>query len=287
MRKLDFLGDEDVACFIQWLADVISGKEVLRFKHVGGNYCFLDDALAKYSWPFKKVEFKHPVSGEKFFLAAGSCFAENQDRLEEFSRNLRNCLDGGSDWNDLSGHMEAVMRWGGVYTRTKNGGGNAGWLDGFSGQPERLIDYLKRACNVLSRDNEDDLRSMPELRSNSGLTKVYSLCLDNFVIYDSRVSGALAWLIKKWADGKYRKVPEELEVSCMRGRGNLIRSPDEEVFPYFVPSGLPSNHHRHAQWNLRASWLIESAIHLSGSGRTSREVEAALFMMGYDLSEAI
>jgi hypothetical protein len=136
---------------------------------------------------------------------------------------------------------------------------------------------------------------MSDLRSNAGMTKIHSLLLPNFVIYDSRVAAALAWLVRRWAK-RSKNVPAHLRFACMRANTSKekvkVRSPDPSVFRNFSPSGAARNHHRHAMWNLRANWLIAEALEQvrkkdARRSRSSREVEAALFMMGEDLSRAL
>lgn len=76
---------------------------------------------------------------------------------------------------------------------------------------------------------------------------------------------------------------------CANSTKGKKRSPDEETFKYFAATG--DKHHHHAKWNLRANWIIEAAITAAQeqpnrNQLSSRELEAALFMMGYDLSQA-
>ena len=141
--------------------------------------------------------------------------------------------------------------------------------------------------------DDHDLNEFGDRRFNSGMTKVYSLLLENFIIYDSRVAAALAWLVWQWCRSRDPAVPLPplLAFACPTARGGGIRNPDEAAFPY-----LNVKPREHAKWNLRANWILQEAFTLPNSGKTSiapgnfnslREVEAALFTMGSDLRHAI
>ena len=111
---------------------------------------------------------------------------------------LRDCLAAPAiDEVLLAQWIKAVLFWGGVYTRHRNGGGNAGWLDDRV-QAEDLAVNLRAALAALTDASVYFDRGPTDLRSNAGLTKVYSLVLDDFIIYDSRVAAALAWLVTVW-----------------------------------------------------------------------------------------
>jgi hypothetical protein len=133
------------------------------------------------------------------------------------------------------------------------------------------------------------------LRSNAGTTKVHSLLLQDWVIYDSRVAAALAWLVYQWSS---RRPPSFLQFGCMRANSvrNKSRSPDEKMFKYFTASGDVRNHRVHLKWNLRANWVLSAALNAANRRcglnevapfASLREVEAALFMVGDDLSVAL
>ena len=52
---------------------------------------------------------------------------------------------------------------------------------------------------ALFSDEASDARHFIRLnRFNAGITKVYSMVLENFIIYDSRVAAALGWLVAQF-----------------------------------------------------------------------------------------
>lgn len=62
-----------------------------------------------------------------------------------------------------------------------------------------------------------------------------------------------------------------------------VRNPDAGCFRQ-----IDNQEKLHLHWNIRASWLIAAALERSGNKpfANSRELEAALFMIGYDLGDS-
>ena len=165
------------------------------------------------------------------------------------------------------------MAWGGV----KHGNNN--WI----GNNENNICHIVNSVNGAITLGDDSVAPVPPLRFNSGMTKLYSLLNPNFIIYDSRVAAALAWLVYCWSP----IVPRELAFRCMLARKTIqqkIRNPDPNQF-----CGINNNPHEHFKWNIRANWILEEALTKSVVKYPKlrflnlREVEASLFMLGADL----
>lgn len=299
MKKMDFLKG-DTADFTDWLGEVIAGAKQLHFTYAPGT-AGVDDTLAaaknRYCWPKSRTVIETPES--VITLTRNSCLQRNQQVLDELSKGIRDCLAAKRpDEEALAGWVRAIMVWGGVYTETKNGGGNAGWL---KENRETLAVYLKRILPALSDPSGDLPNPEGDLRSNAGTTKVHALILSDFVIYDSRVAAALAWLVKQWAsEHDVSPIAEHLRFACMRANTPSTRpkprSPDPVIFPYFAATGHIRNHRKHATWNLRANWVLREALDKainSAGGKSAlsfqsvRDVEAALFMMGENLEHAL
>ena len=130
------------------------------------------------------------------------------------------------------------------------------------------------------------------------MTKVYSLLVPNFIIYDSRVAAALAWLVTKWCKHvSKRSVPDLLAFPCMPAKDGdnprIRKSRNPSCGDWFFPR-MNGNVRRHAQWNLRASWVLRECLNLSSGTEFHkcpppndlRALEAALFMLGYDLNQS-
>jgi hypothetical protein len=286
MLKREFLDDKAVVGFSNWLSQIISGSAELGFAHRQGRDSSLEDAKQRYRWPLKRIDIPSPVG--ELVLRRESSLAENTEVLQTIGSGLRDCLETAVSSKVLFEWVRATLIWGGVYTKR----GNANWL---TNTFERgvLFEYWTGVLDALQRATDDAL--LVDLRSNAGTTKVHSLVLPDWMIYDSRVAAALAWLVHRWSAGQ---PPQHLRFGCMRANSckKKCRSPDQRIFPYFVASGHVRNHHKHAMWNLRANWILRAALdkagEASGSHATStfgtlREVEAALFMMGDDLGKAV
>jgi hypothetical protein len=293
-EKSSFLADAESQRFIAWLAGAIGGQKV-HFTHGTGVDQTLADAKARYAWPARKTTI--PMPGGERVLEGGSDLEQNQALLTALSEGLKNCLAKEPvDAAELCAWMKAVFVWGGVYTDNGNGGGNAGWLIANTADIPR---YLPAVLTALTQGSGTAVRGLGDgFRSNAGTTKVHSLVMDDFIIYDSRVAASLAWLVLQWvAEDGLDDVPQHLRFACMRAKQTpkqkKVRSPDQKIFPYITVAKAVRDHRKHAVWNLRASWILREALskrHAVGPCAhfaTVRDVEAALFMMGADLSHAL
>lgn len=267
MKKNDFLEDPKTRKFIEYFSQELSGDKI-------------NAALESYRWPTRRIDIPTPEG--VMVIHANSSFEENRIVLDKLEAGIRHAFHNSKNSLSLSDWAQAIMVWGGVYTRR----GNAAWLDH---SRTKFYCYLKQALTVLSQDDDQSPVQMMDLRSNAGTTKIYSLLLPNFVIYDSRVAAALAWLVFQWAGQNPLAIPEHLRFACMRANSMKpkARSPCPDIFRYFSASG--KKHHHHAMWNLRANWIIEAATKACPAHRKqrkveSRDVEAALFMIGDNLS---
>jgi len=286
MDKADFLTQS--APFSKWFADLITEKLPLDFRHEQGIDRSLRSALERYRWPNKRIDI--PTPRGLLSIAAHGSFAANAAVLLQLEIGLRRCLDAAQmEETELANWAAAIMRWGGVYTKR----GNGPWLDS---KRASFSAYLRPVLRALSDTSGIAHLGIVDLRSNAGTTKIHSLALPQFVIYDSRVAGALAWLVLRWSRHQNAAVPAHLRFACMRANTTKskvkMRSPDETLFPYFAASGPLLAHQRHATWNLRANWIISDALTranaVAGQEKWSpRQVEAALFMMGADLAPAM
>jgi hypothetical protein len=127
------------------------------------------------------------------------------------------------------------------------------------------------------------------------MTKIYSLLLDNFVIYDTRVAAALAWAVRKYCQANaVGAVPPCLDfpVGCAKEGANIDplqrknRNPSSGSLQFqSLASGRV-----HARWNMRASWLLTDVLDRCPNDHAFRALndplralESALFMIGYDI----
>jgi len=288
MLKGDYLNNADVKDFTKWLATALNDKSITHSYTMPGdkqiNFSGLEDALYQYYWRFK---VQIPGKQRK---REGEDYAASAEVLTILSQGLSNSIRLANlpeknpairDWSI------AVMKWGGVTN------GNVKWLNA---NVNNLADKIEDTSNIL-RGNNDDLNILRPVitRFNAGMTKIYSLLLEDFIIYDSRVAAALAWLVVCWCrENRLAAVPELLQFSCMppnqdnNARIQKIRNPSNGGYSFPWMNNNPS---RHAHWNLRASWILAKAINTSKGTRFHahinplRALEAALFMWGYDLGQ--
>jgi hypothetical protein len=284
MDRQGFLSADGVLPFVQWMAQHLRSESGLGHGYARPRaeplvFLNLDDALQKYEWRYR---FK----GIDDLDYRGTTFNENAEVLATLQERLRQALE--ADPDDDRAVMEAaveVVRWGGVAPH------NERWLrDNEGGLASRL-----RNVKALIEQDDDAVLFKNDLRFNAGMTKVYSLLIDGFIIYDSRVAGALAWFIVQWMrTNEPRVIPPSLGFPCMSAKeaANATRhklrnpQPGSLDFPW-----LRNQAHLHVKWNLRASWIIgallQTAADTSFTGTEgSRKLEAALFMWGYDLTGA-
>jgi hypothetical protein len=142
---------------------------------------------------------------------------------------------------------------------------------------------------VLTRDN---------LRFNAGMSKVYSLICQKFVIYDSRVAAALGWAVTRFCEAHaITQIPAELAFPWAPARQSATHPSANRRNPSTNTLQFPQIRRSsdHAQWNLKASWLLEAVLEHPNAenslfmaskplGHGLRALEAALFMIGYDLT---
>lgn len=278
MNKDEYISDVHVRQFVTWMSANLETKAFAHTYWIKRERKFwscssLFDALEKYEWKFQEIA--------RLSIPCGSSFKENTYALSKIKKSLVLSLKTGDDFLALHA-ATAVMSWGGVR------GGNVDWLvRNQTGLSNLLLD-------MRSALNESDTRQRildSNVRFNAGMTKIYSLICNNFIIYDSRVAATLGWGVVKYCkQNRLEKVPEELSFPRPPFRGEHKR--DASVNKLKFP-GLHSSL-RYLQWNLKASWLLEAVLkheNAKSSGffkdgiNTLRALEAALFMIGYDLCQ--
>lgn len=276
MNKDEYISDMHVRKFVTWMS---ANLETNAFAHTYWikqrrkfwSCSSLYDALEKYEWKFHEIA--------RLSIPSGSSFKENTYALSKIKNLLALSLKNGDDFLALHA-ATAVMSWGGVP------GGNANWL---VRNQTGLADFLRGMQGVLNKFDTGQRLLDSNVRFNAGMTKIYSLICNNFVIYDSRVAATLGWGVVKYCKQNcLEEVPEELRFPHPPFRGNHKR--DASVSKLKFPRLHSSL--QYLQWNLKASWLLESVLKHENAKSSEfvkyennalRALEAALFMIGYDL----
>ena len=211
-------------------------------------------------------------------------FSANMVALNHLRNNLVSALNSQTD-SDTAMRDSAidVMTWGGVRP------GNVMWLTNHHTGLRDIVATMREAIK------EEDTEAIPNgnLRFNSGMTKVYSLICKDFIIYDSRVAAALGWAVTKFCQGENRtKVPKELAFPWAPAKESTGQQNTKRRNPSINQLSFPrlSSGRPHAIWNLKASWLLKDTLEraapneaFKGAADPLRALEAALFMIGYDL----
>lgn len=282
MNRTQYLTKPVVMQFIEWLAvnlnnSTFSHGYIDRRSRQPWCCAGLADAFTQYKW-------SHGPYGT---LSKGNTAASNDTILQALKSDLDRALSPPLNDQSACNVAKEVMTWGGVRN------GNVSWLEthkqGLAGQLGSIRDLL----------DAGDLKSLTAhnkiIRFNAGMTKIYSLIAKDFIIYDSRVAAALGWAVTKFCAGRFSTTPEELAFpwapakESPRALNPKRRNPSTGnlIFPR-----LRQGKH-HAQWNLKASWILHAVLDnlsedskpLNNRGPIAplRRVEAALFMIGYDL----
>jgi len=287
LLKDEYLASKHVTGFSKFLSEYMNDS-TKEFKHnyrnIKKNTEWKCDKLANafqhYEWRVKDC-FSNIATGESF---------ESNNKVLLFLRaRLENYILNKSP-RDLKNAAIDVMKWGGTVN------GNKPFIDELY-TTNKIINYFKDAITFFSKDSfdEDQFKTL-KLRSNAGFTKIYSLLNNNFIIYDSRVAAALTLLVLSYCKNNDLKcVPVELLFCVMpakedkKAQHHKCRNPSQQTLNFPM---MNNNHLVHARSNVMANWLIECSLAkggflLNGKGSDDfRALEAALFMIGYDLSHS-
>ena len=171
-----------------------------------------------------------------------------------------------------------ILQWGGVF---KKGNRDKCIIPEYS-LTKDYEEVSKVWNNILSGKSDFRLDDNFNFESNAGFTKVYSLILDDFIIYDSRVSVALAYIIQN--SFTIEEVPDYLKLFIPP---SYDQNNKRLVSPIFKSTN--SNKKRHFFSNVISNLILKSVAAKINLGKqepdkvTLRDIEAALFMIGYDI----
>ena len=299
----DYLQDRHVGSFTDFLAGQLGDGALTchawrqRGSRLDWQCESLIDAASRYWFPVVS-QFRHLTGPVDF-----NSLRANALVLEDLKRRLR---DARTTKNEAAGCAAAqdIQIWGG----TDRGGHNSRAIGALSKEPGGFLGYLDRCHAAFGTSAALDLspfRVAAGFRSNSGFSKIYALAFDEFVIFDSRVAAALGLMIVRWwllNGAPVSLIPMSLQVLCMPTPTyrDSRRNPNRNVagicgFPVAQRAGNKV-HLLHLQSNIHVNWILRAA--LRGSAFEAevlkrphpfgvvplRALEAALFMIGYDLA---
>lgn len=278
MSRNDYITDEDVREFIKFLAKDIKGegqplghKLQIKDKKVPKNYestrCInsLKEAYESYFWDSKDFTENSRLLGPLRLSLCEAYYSQDQERLVAAANEV-------FDWGLMPNAAEHNKRWAKEHKNFVSSIATA--LREVSSDDPKLGEFDDQTC-----------------RMNSGFTKVYALLHPGSIIYDGRVGAALGLLVSRFLtneEGEATTLPPLLAFPWADGAGEANRNPSSGKLQF---PRIGSENGNHALWNIRANWIIQEVVKKcfkSGgaswlTGDPVRQIEAALFMIGYEV----
>jgi hypothetical protein len=281
LDKQEYFTKPAVRFFTEYMSKILTGEIAI-------NHSYKISRGAKFS--DELVHLKVLEDGYKTYLWSGYSFDETAKKLEEirFEFNL-NAIDASAEQIIYLNAIDKCLVWG-----LGRGGPYKDNICWAKQRMTQLPERIKLGVRLLDSDSPDLSPFADEVRMNAGYTKVFSLLCKNSIIYDGRVGAALGYLVSLFLSGIDEDLRDEyfLELSFPygRGRGKNARNRNPSTPQWTFPA-LGQDSLEHAKWNLKASWIIRSAIESASrngslwvsAGDGLRRVEAALFMVGYQV----
>lgn len=284
MTRKEYCESSDVQEFIRWISYLMDKENSFTHTYIIAKTnerwkCnSIYAAFINYKWSFH-------CNDSKGNIIKGNSFLDSKKILDECSDKLRTSLYTNNDEACFLA-CKQILEWGGVTNKN---------VDRISSM-ENCCDYFKYAIKALEIDNDLEGYINTDIIMNSGFTKIYSLIIDDFIIYDSRVGAALGLLVKCFCEETNReKIPEELLFAWGIKRMTLCgqtaenpRNPSNHIYNF----PLISSSKIHIMNNIRANWLLKEILNKTNSkfnclaeGMALRALEAALFMIGYEVRD--
>jgi len=218
----------------------------------------LKNALHYYYWPYK-IKTKLPVG----YDYCGTSYQSSAKILVLAAKKLNSS-------KDYFDGIAIVLEWGGVTNKNLKTIKNWKYLE-FANE----VKIAQQNWQEFISNKLDLGVGKIDFHINSGFSKIYSLMLDDFIIYDSRTAAALNAIIFE----VLRKAPKNWELRVPSPRVKI----DKRILPNFDTVNTPKQY-----WtcNQIASVLVKEVckrINFKGGDVSIRDVEAALFMLGADI----
>ena len=231
MDRNMFLRDADVQEFLQWAAHFTSGDWQLT--QISGDRFTRNEVVSLYR-------------AHTRYLWDNTDFKATTKLLDGFRDRMRRAMRKGHKSQAARAEFLAaakeVIKWGGTPLK-------------------QLTDVLK--CRALEELGKSSSKLDPKTATMEGLSgfkymgagfsKIYSMMLADFPIYDSRVACALTSLIVLFCEDTRRaKVPEALDIGVPPGRATTQRNPSRR--PYVIRKIRPHTQEPfHARSNVKAA----------------------------------
>ena len=285
MNKQDYMKSQSVSYFIEWISRILDAPNsfhhdyFLKRQKIDWNCDSIFSAYENYTWKFNYTD-------EYNTIIKGSNFTECEAVLYSLSVKLKSGVVQRNN-NVCKAVSHQILEWGGVTNRNMEKIENIGhdWCI-----------YLSETKKQLERDLDSDEYYKSDIIMNSGFTKIYSLLVDDFLIYDGRLGAALGLLVRGYCEEKkLATIPEELNFCWGAGRESIIDSKEKSrrnpSSDKYVFKSLHSPK-AHLENNIRANWIIQEILFNTKSkfnnldeSKRMRAFESALFMIGYHVKD--
>ncbi len=270
MTRDDYLRDFHVKCFVAWLRPRVQGE--VSFEH---GY-----QMHKPQRDWRCCSLWEAYEGYVFGGGNDSDFWATQAKLDQLRCEIRAAERNRHNCRFITAAL-GIMKWGGVL------GGNKKTLCGLG---DRALCTFSHAARLLDPEQADTVGLGGVEYMNSGWTKVYSLMLDGFPMYDGRVGAAMGYLVRRYCeDQQLTEVPGLLRFRWHAGRSSKhLRNPSSESLEFLPLSFGRRGRRTWAECNVRTAWILGEVCDEGRFGKLAeayrvRALEAALFMIGYEL----
>ena len=223
----------------------------------------LADAVSKYAW-------------------SGKNFAENKAELDRLAADLQSAIQRDSN-SDVCAILRAIMHWGGADNKFDR----SGPLSGSNDNADEISAKLSNAVDLI-KDEQASLDSFDgvNLTMNSTMAKIVSLAdpEQKLVAYDGRLGGALGFFVARFTEEReihQYDVADQLLFAVDR---EPKRNPDTNRihFPALFGKTRDRCHASMVRWASQLIWQVAKECQAS-----PREIEAALFMWGYNVAVGV
>ena len=228
-------------------------------------------ARNRYLWPYSvQCSIENPG-----FENTGQTFEDSMSVLS-YAKDLIISNNKLKEESSIKEGTKLILQWGGVYkagNKKKCNDTNYSLLKDYT-------EVINKWNDILNNEDFSENDSF-HFQSNAGFTKVYSLILKDFIIYDSRVSVAMAYIIDRIFKSK---IPDFLQLyipPSYIASENQDRRVVNNIF-----RSTNSNKGRHFFSNVIANLILKAVltkVQENDGNATLRDIESALFMIGYDI----
>ena len=219
----------------------------------------LADAASKYAWH-------------------GKNFTENKAEFDRLAADLQSAIQRNSN-SDVCTILRTIMHWGGA----DNSYRQKGTFEWIERNADEISAKLSNAVDLIKDERASlDCFDGVNLTMNSTMAKIVSLAdpEQQLVAYDGRLGGALGYFVARFTEEReihQYDVADQLLFAVDR---DAKRTPDTNRirFPALFGKTRDLRHATMVRWASQLIWQVAKECDSS-----PREIEAALFMWGYNV----